>query len=323
MPWLLDYAAQVAELEKMARLSPPREVRRARPRLGAPDPAAACLVCGATPARPCSACDGVVYCGEAHQQLDARWHDGVCDALRTIAEDAALADRVPRERLVAELCRRAREAGAGLPTGWDALLGEVPDGARRRLLTDLATRPLTLAHVLHALAIRGARPGVLAIHVMAAAEREAAVAPALWGTLARWFPGTRFELALVGPELPATRPAAEEHPQVTLRLRTGPYRRALWEELGRPDLIVGFDCGLLIYPAWKPTIVGLCGAGAPFVITSYRGWEAAAEARVLAAVGARPALAPVDNPFASRAAKRSTLIANDVSHDNAIVSAWR
>jgi hypothetical protein len=312
---LLDYPAQVAELEKIARLSPPRAVRRAPPELGAAG-AGECLVCGARPARPCGACGGVFYCSEEHQRVDACWHDAACEALRAIAEDAALAASGPREALIAEL--RARPAGP-VPDNWDMFLGAGPETARRRLLTDLATRPLTLARALAALDVRvGAR---VAIHVMGAARREREVAPELWAELGRWFPGSRFELALVGPEL-VPGPDVACGP-VALRLRRGVYGRELWGELGRPDLVIGYDCGLLMYPAWKPTILGLRGSGAPFVITSYREWEAAGEARVLAAVGAARLLAPAANPFASLAGKRSTTVANDVAYDNAYVGAWR
>lgn len=314
MARMLDYAAQVAELEKIARLAPRPAVRRAAPALGEVDAAAACLVCGARPARACGGCGGVHYCGEAHRRDDARWHDPVCDELRAIAEDAAFAASVPREPLIAELVARA---GAAAPASWDAYLGG-EGGPRRRALTDLATRPLTLAYALGRL---GVTPrGRLAVHVMAAARREREVAPALWGLLAKWYPGVRVELALVGPELPAGDDVS--FGTVTIRGRAGPYGRELWGELGRPDLVIGYDCGLLMYPGWKPTILGLRGAGAPFVITSYRGWEAVGEARVLAAVGAARLLAPADNPFASGAGKRSTTIANDVAHDNAFISAW-
>lgn len=314
---MLDYQGQVAELEKIARLSPGRAVNRSAPGLGEPEDAA-CLVCGRRPARACTACGSVHYCSAEHQRVDARWHDAVCEALREIAEDAALVASVPREALVAELC--ARVVDGVVPDDWDMFLGTCPATARRRALTDLATRPLTLARALVRLGVR-ARPK-LVVHVMAAAQREREVAAELWGALARWFPGTGFELALVGPELPGG-PERQEFGPVALRLRTGRYGRELWDELGRPDLVIGYDCGLLMYPAWKPTILGLRGSGVPFVITSYREWEAAGEARVLAAIGAARALAPAANPFASLAGKRSTTLANDVAYDNAYVSAWR
>ena len=108
-----------------------------------------------------------------------------------------------------------------------------------------------------------------------------------------------------------------------VRVRPGLYGKGRWGELGRPDLVIGFDCGLLMYPTWKATILELRGSGVPFVITSFRGWEAAAEARLLAAVKATCLIAPEANPWASPAGKRSTTIANDVSFDNAFVSAWR
>jgi hypothetical protein len=307
---MLGYAAQVAELEKIARLSPARGAVEAVPGLGEPEDVP-CLVCERRPARACAGCGSVHYCSAEHQRVDACWHDAVCAALRAIAEDAAFVASAAREVLVAELC--ARVVDGEVPDDWDMFLGAGPETARRRVLTDLATRPLTLASALVRLGVR-ARPRIT-VHVMAAAQREREVAPALWGALARWFPGTRFELALVGPELPAGPETLAVGP-VALRMRTGPYRRELWDELGRPDLVIGYDCGLLMYPAWKPTILGLRGSGVPY-------WEAAGEARVLAAVGAARVLAPAANPFASRAGKRSTTLANDVAYDNAFISAWR
>jgi arylsulfatase A-like enzyme len=138
------------------------------------------------------------------------------------------------------------------------------------------------------------------------------------------FPGTRFELALIGPKLdePDPDPDPADSP-LTLRARTGLYRRALWSELGRPDLVIGYHCGLHLYPTWKPTILELRGSGVPFVLTSYRSWEAEAEARLLIAVGATRVHGPTPNRFASLASRQSTTIANDVAHDNEWVSVWR
>ncbi|WP_181234216.1 zinc finger MYND domain-containing protein [Enhygromyxa salina] len=322
---LLDYPVQVSELEKIARLSPPPPtVERAPPGLAGADAAVACLVCGSRPARACVVCGGVSYCGEAHQRVDARWHDLVCADLRTIAQDAVFA---ARGSLVDALIDRIGRARIDDLAGWDDLLEADIVGARRRLLTDLGTRPLTLARALADLDIpaRAARSGVISIHVMAADEREQRLPPALWATLARLFPGTRFELALVGPMLddsrvPESKPADSP---LTLRAHTGLYRRSLWRELGRPDLVLGYDCGLTLYPSWKPTILELRGSGVPFVVTSYRSWEAAAEARLLTAVGVTRVLGPAPNPFASLASQRSSTIANDVARDNAWVTVWR
>jgi hypothetical protein len=329
LPRLLDYPTQVSELEKIDRLSPSPAVQREPPGLADPDAAVACLVCGAPSARACAACGGVSYCGEAHQRVDARWHDLVCADLRAIAQDEAFAANEPRATLVDALIERIGSARIDDLRGWDDLLEAEIVGARRRLLTDLGTRPLTLARVLADLDVpaRAARSGVLSIHVMAAAQREREVPPALWATLARLFPGTRFELALVGPELddspdPDPDPGAVDSP-LTLRARTGLYRRALWTELGRPDLVIGYDCGLVLYPSWKATILELRGSGVPFVITSYRSWEAAAEARLLTTVGVTRVLGPAPNPFASMASARSSTIANDVACDNAWVTVWR
>jgi hypothetical protein len=313
---VLDYPTQVSELEKIARLSPSPTVLRELPGLADADAALACLVCGARPASACVACGGVSYCGEACQRVDARWHELVCADLQAIAEDA----RFPAEGLVDELIERISRARIDELAGWDNLLEAEIVGARRRLLTDLGTRVLTLARVLAQLDVCHGS-GVVSIHVMAAAQREREVPSALWATLGRLFPGTRFELALVGPDLdPDLEPADSS---LTLRARRGLYRRALWSELGRPDLVLGYHCGLHLYPTWKATILELRGSGVPFVLTSYRSWEAAAEARLLAAVGATQVLGPVANPFASLASRRSSTIANDVAHDNAWVSVWR
>jgi hypothetical protein len=198
---LLDYPTQVSELEKIARLSPSSPVQREPPELADADAEATCLVCGARPARACTACGGVSYCGEAHQRVDARWHDLVCADLRAIAEDDVLAAKQPRSTLVDALIERIDRAQIDDLAGWNDLLEAEIVGARRRLLTDLGTRSLTLARVLADLDVPAARSGVLSIHVMAAAKREREVPPALWATLGRLFPGTRFELALVGPEL--------------------------------------------------------------------------------------------------------------------------
>lgn len=317
MPRLLDYSRQCAELEKMARLEP-REpgATPSSPALASPIAGSTCLVCGASPARPCSGCGEVAYCDDVHRQLDARWHALACPDLRAIADDRQFLRDHPRDRLVADLLARARTTVA--PAGWDDYLGPDLSPARRRCLSDLATRPLTLARALTLLSehVPKTSSGRTAIHVIAAAERERAVPPALWAELARLHPGRRCELTFVGPEL-----AGDGGPG--LRFVSGLYRRALWPELGRPDLVIGYDCGLLMYPSWKPTMLELRGSGVPFVVTSYRGWEAAGEARVLAAIGAVALLAPAPNPFASLSAKRSSTIANDLAFDNAWLSAWR
>jgi hypothetical protein len=318
---VLDYPTQVSELEKIARLSPSPMVQREPPGLAEPDAAAACLVCGARPARPCAACGGVSYCGESCQRADARWHDLVCADLRAIAEDNEFAPTESSSSLADALIERIGRARIGDLASWDDLLEAEIIAARRRLTTDLATRVLTLARALADLDV-AARSGVLSIHVMAAAQREREVPPLLWATLGRLFPGTRFELALVGPKLDPLDPISTDL-SLTLRARTALYRRQLWTELGRPDLVIGYHCGLHLYPTWKDTILELRGSGVPFVLTSYRSWEAAAEARLLTAVGATQVFGPTPNPFASLASRRSSTIANDVAHDNAWISAWR
>lgn len=317
-PWL-DYPTQVSELEKMARQTPsPAVVGRALPEL-VPAKAAACLVCGARPARVCAACGSVSYCGVEHQRKDARWHEPVCSALRAVAEDQRASENLGEA--IAELrARGARSTDLRALRGWDDYFGTddlTPE--RRRRLTDLATRPLTLANMVIALELPASE--VLRVHVMAASQREADVPHAAWAEAARLL-GVRLELALVGPELP-DRPTSAPEPGVAVQASRALYDRALWSELGRPDLIIGYDCGLMMYPSWKSTILDLRGSGVPFVITTFRVWEAAAEARLLSAVRATCLLAPKPNPWATLMGKRSSTIANDLSFDNAYVSAWR
>src|SRR5690606_12183501 len=181
--------------------------------------------------------------------------------------------------------------------------------ARLRRMTDLATRPLTLIQAIARCQADHGLSAVTRVHVMAASRRELDVSPALWPA--------GIELTLIGPELAAAPP----HPAI--RTHAGLYRPALWAELGRPDLVIGYNCGLLLYPSWKPTMLELRGSGVPFIITSYRPWEAEGERRVLAAIGATRLFGPEPGPFASLASKRSRTLANDVSHDNAFISAWR
>ena len=297
----LDYATQVSELEKMAKLSPKGAIERELPELLVPDPSRECLVCGKRPARACAACRSVDYCGVEHQRTDARWHDAVCDALRDIADDASERDELPPLPGTSSIRALA---------GWGDLFGAELSPARLRRLSSLATRPLTLARMLGELDLAQQKDS-LAIHVMAASQRELDVPIEAWA-LAEQLTNTRLELVFVGPELPTS----------SVRARKAPYSRALWPELGRPDLIIGYDCGIMMYPSWKSTILDLRGSGVPFVITTYRDWEAAAEARLLAAVSVRCLRPPAPNPWASLSGKRSSTIANDLSFDNAFVSAW-
>ena len=326
-PWL-DYATQVSELEKIARLDArPAPERRATPELAAQSDKARCLVCGKRPARPCKVCRSVSYCSRPHQRSDARWHDAVCEVLRDITEDERAATSEGDDDLVRELLvRRTSRPDVRDLGGWDDYLGAEPalPPARRRRLTGLATRPLTLASLLIALdAPSRTTGGRLRVHVMAASHRELSVPASLWAEAVRLVPGVvGLEVTLVGPEL-AGSPAPSDHPSLSIDTRRALYGRELWSELGRPDVVVGYDCGLLVYPSWEPTLYDLRGSGVPFALTSYRAWEAAAEARVLSGLGVERIFGPEPNRWASLAGKRSSTIANDVSFDDAFVSAWR
>lgn len=318
MSWL-PYAQQVLELEKIARLEQTElEAPPVRAALGEPSTAGICLVCGRQPARICQGCGSVSYCGVEHQSVDVAWHAGACPVLHEIQLDER------RRAEPAGLLERQRSAPAGaVPRSWDSYLDPMLDGSERRLLTDLATRPLTLAFLLQTLELIEPRRGqVVRVHVMGASHKELECL-AGFAALASFWPQQAFELLLVGPELEPPRAHHVGPGGVGIEFHRGQYRRALWSRFGAPDLIVGFNAGLLLYRSWQPTLQDVVRCGAPLAITSYRSWEAAAEARLLLQTGAgcvRPVMA---NPFASRAARRSATLANDVSWDNSYVSVWR
>lgn len=253
--------------------------------------------------------------------MDARWHDAACGRLREIREDEAFRGILPLRELVRELLERdGGNRERRMLAGWGAYLGGAASAQpeRRRVLTDLASRPLTVARLLDDLGVGAG--GAVRVHVMAASAKELESLE-LYEELARFWPESEFDVALIGPELPSI--PLGGIPRVRVSLHTTEYTRGMWCQIGRPDLIVGFDAGLLLYRAWGKTMPELFGSGVPFAITSYRAWEARAEAEVLHRQGALCVSPPQANPFASQASRRSTTIANDVSRDNSYLSVWR
>lgn len=323
----LPYPEQRSELDKLMRLdpaafdTPPREL----PALGPVDPAECCVVCGAHGAKPCGGCGFAHYCGVEHQRQDERYHRAVCASLAQVQEDRASRAELGDAALVELMLKRA--AATGQLASFEDYLGVPEQGPLEapvlRRMTELASRPLTLAGVLFALKLAGPETRELRVHVMGAAAREHEAPLSLWGELARFFPRAHVELSLVGPELEQRSAQVAAAGRLSVRTRRGLYDTKLWEQLGKPDLVIGFNCGLVLYPTWENSIKSLIRSGAPFVITSYRSWEVRAEAKLLVASRARPLFNPRSNLFASRAPRPSTTLVNDVSFDNAFVSAWR
>lgn len=315
---MLSYGQQVAELRKIAQLEPPPSPRPASPRpLGARSGALRCLVCQKDGAAACAACGAVAYCGIAHEREDAPWHDAVCEPLRNAREDAALRAGATRAALAAPLLASTVPRAHERLSSWDTYLPPELTGAARRVAADLASRPMTVAWLIHRLRLVG--QNLLRVHVIGSSGTEL-LALELYAELSAFFPEASFEVAFVGPQLPSM--PLPPLPSVRFALHTGDYRRALWATLGAPHLVVGFDAGLLLYRSWQPTLFELLRGGVPFAVTSYRAWEARAEAQVLQGVGGRCLFGPVPNPFASLACRRSSTVANDVSFDNAHVSVW-
>jgi hypothetical protein len=266
----------------------------------------------------------VSYCSENHWQKDRPWHARVCARLREIAEDRAVLATWTPEDLAAELVLhrssvRPAHAPADLPHYLLNFAGKA--SACRRVAGALASRPLTLAYALRHLSLEP-KQRRLRIHVVASAEREARDPLFLYAdALASW-PDIQFEIDLFGPELPlescAKRPTTGN---LSCRFHRAEYRQSVWQSTGAPDLIIGFNCGLLLYPSWRSTLLDLRGQNVPCVLTSYREWEQVAETELLASLGARMLMTSRPNPFASPSADRSTTLVNDVSYDNAHVMA--
>ena len=208
--------------------------------------------------------------------------------------------------------------------GWDDTLRPaiLAEPAERRAFTDLASRALTLARLLEDLELlRDEKAGgTVRVHMIGASTKELE-APLFYAELARRFPEARFELVLVGPELPSVR--LEPLERVSFSLHAGEYRRELWTELEHPHLVLGFNAGLLLYRSWIPTLRELMGSGQRVAFTTYRAWEAKAEAELLGSAGVACLRPPAQNPFRSLSWRRSSTIANDASQDNSYVSVWR
>jgi hypothetical protein len=324
---LLPYVTQCVELRKIEKLEP------AAP-LGAMSPPAllateaarrddACTVCGSARALRCTGCGAIAYCSAEHQTQDWYWHARVCANLREIAEDTSLVTAIAP----GELCDRfvRRDGEARVPKDWTSYLGYAPDSAspEHRVFTSFASRPLTLIHWIHRLEL-GTSSERLSIHVMGASQAEVTVPSVLYEELLRFLPAVSFDIVLVGPELPEV-PASllPQNERLRLRLVHGLYRRELWEHVGRPDILIGFNCGLIVYRTWGATIPGLIGSGPPIVLTSYRRFEQDTEARLVESIGAVRVTDSEPNPFASLSARRSHTIANDVTWDNAFAMAVR
>jgi hypothetical protein len=323
---MLTYAQQILELEKIARLEArPAIAPRALPRLTSStqhDPH--CIVCSAPRAFACSACGVAHYCTPQHQGIDAPFHDRVCDALRESVADAEFLHKTPLSELGRALVAASAQLPAQeIPSSFDQYLAARASTAEQhRILTDLASRPLTLARLIHALVlpVDDRSRDVVRIHVAAASAKELE-SLLLYTELTRFWPRAKFDISFIGPELPQV--AASSSVGLRFAFCAEPYARQLWPRFGQPDLVVAFNAGLLLYRSWQPTLAELIGGGVPFAFTSYRSWEARAEAQVLTSLGATPVLAPAPNPFASRVSRRSSTLINDVSHDNSLLSVWR
>jgi hypothetical protein len=240
--------------------------------------------------------------------------------MREIGEDRAVLASWTPEDLAAELVlSRSSARTKATPSTLQNYLCDFAGKATacRRVAGALASRPLTLAHALRHLDLAPSE-GRFRIHVVAASQRELRDPAWLYEDALMSWADARFEIHFFGPELPleACSQARTAGP-VTCRFHPSEYRRSAWPALGVPDLVIGFNCGLFLYPSWRGTMLDLRACDRPFVLTSYRAWEQVAETELLVSVGARVVLGSRPNPFASPSADRSTTLVNDVSYDNA------
>lgn len=337
----LPYEVQVAELRKIHKLSPPvdQSTQESPPHLVCVTEnrnRAACTVCGRTSnetitIKSCSKCRKVDYCCEEHQALDRKWHQHVCAQFSTIAEDEELLRTKTFTELAEDFVMQQDAAVFSREhVDWESFLSQptesLSSSARCRILTSLLSRPLTIVYAIQRLRLLESRDNSdsILICVVGASKRELEVPQRLYEQITSFWPNVRFEIVFVGPELDVVPDQQQRHSDnLRLSFQRSTFTRNQWLARKLPDLICGFNCGLVRYKTWGETVLEILQMDRPFVTTSYRNWEQQAEAKVLEAVGAKFILKQQENPFHSLVFRQSTTIVNDVCQDNAFVMAVR
>ncbi|XP_033208136.1 putative protein MSS51 homolog, mitochondrial isoform X3 [Belonocnema kinseyi] len=186
------------------------------------------------------------------------------------------------------------------------------------------TRPLTLIFAMDKI---GFKPeSEFTIHVIGASKREENSAIE-WEILFHWLPQLmNLKVALVGPEL-SNRPLKTENKSnlcdkcafrgktVEVEIHSTLYESyCKGKYFVQPDIIIGFNLGIIAYRSWKNSILEIANLNCPFVLTAFSEREAEDDYKIMC--WEFETSAKVErNPFASLRPKRSP-IGDKVFYEN-------
>jgi len=263
---------------------------------------------------------------------DWQRHALVCDELATIREDKEfLLDEDNIWNLVELASRPLLHIPSDIsPKDWSHFF-ELADSdwhlkgfssTQLRVLSALLSRPLSLLFSIKELGLLVPTASkTFAVHIIAAGPAERSISSLFFRVLCWFYPNVQFEIVLVGPELIESVPI-----QLGENMRVS-FHAEMYHQFKKhhqfvlPNLIVGYNCGLLMYPSWRETLLQLLREDVPLVVTTYRQWEQNGEEKLLKHLKANIVLQPRENPFQSLAYRQSTTIVNDVFKDNSFVLA--
>jgi len=257
-------------------------------------------------------------------------HAQVCNELATIREDKQFLLAQENIWNLVELASRPLHVQSNIsPKDWSQFfeLAESDwhlkqfSSTQLRVLSALLSRPLSLLFSIEELGLSKEISKTFTVHVIAAGPAEQSVSCLFFRVLCWFYPNVQFEIILIGPELIESVPIQlGEYMRVSFRADMYHHFKE-HQQFVSPNLIVGFNCGLLMYPSWRETLTQLLNEVIPLVVTTYRQWEQKGEEKLLKLLKANIVLQPRENPFQSLAYRQSTTIVNDVFKDNSFVLA--
>lgn len=133
----------------------------------------------------------------------------------------------------------------------------------------------------------------------------------------------KLKVLFVGPELETTNSIFLIDDKIELHFFPMYFHDFLKENVEHKiDLIIGLNCGFVLYPSWGSSLKALVESNLPALITTYRKWEQEGEVKLLKKVfNSNFILHPQPNPFASLEVKQSGTIFNDIFYDNSYIYA--